>query len=170
MRLISRGIVVLALTATLSSCGLGTLQTQTAGMEPVGNGVDTAVGDLKVQGVTLVTNGAGVVSLVASIINPTLDADAVIGVQINGVDALLTPVNLTVAPRKSLQLGYQSGAHVDAALDLEAGTYADISFVFAGAGQLDVSALIVEATGSYANVTPAPNLVVEPTESASPTL
>ncbi|MEY2634531.1 MAG: hypothetical protein RIS75_471, partial [Actinomycetota bacterium] len=99
MRLISRGIVVVALAATLSSCGLGTLQTQTAGMEPVGNGVDTAVGDLKVQDVTLVTNGAGVVSLVASIVNPTLDADAVIGVQINGVDALLTPVNLTVAPR-----------------------------------------------------------------------
>lgn len=167
MRLISRGIVVVALAATLSSCGLGTLQTQTAGMEPVGNGVDTAVGDLKVQDVTLVTNGAGVVSLVASIVNPTLDADAVIGVQINGVDALLTPVNLTVAPRRSLQLGHQGVSYVDAPLELEAGTYANISIVFASAGQLDVSALVVEATGSYANVTPAPNLVF-PTDSVMP--
>lgn len=159
MRNVTRGIILLALAATLSSCGLGTMQTQTAGMEPVGNGVDTAVGELKVQDVTLVTNGAGVVSLVASIVNPTLDADSVIGVQINGVDALLTPVNLTVEPRRSLQLGHQGVSYVDAPLDLEAGTYANISFLFAGAGQLDVSALVVQATGSYANVTPAPNLV-----------
>ena len=156
MRTVIRGIVLVALVTTLSSCGFGTPMTQTAGMEPVGNGVDTVLGELKVQDVTVVTNGAGVASLVASVVNPTLDADSVVAVQINGVDATLDPFDMTVPARKSLQIGYQSAAYVDVALDLVPGTYADITILFANAGQLDVSVLVVEAVDAYAVVTPAP--------------
>ena len=156
MRNLINGIVWAALVTSLSSCGFGTMMTQTAGMEPVGNGVDTTLGELKVQDVTVVTNGAGVASLVASVVNPTLDADALVAVQINGVDATLTPLDMTVPARRSLQIGYSQTAHVDVALDLTAGTYVDITFLFANAGQLDVSVLVVEATDAYAAVTPAP--------------
>lgn len=156
---LNRPIAAAVAALLLGGCGVATPIPDTQAMRPAGNGVDTKVGSLLVQDTVIVLGESGVASLSATVLNTGAADDAVVQVAIAGAAAVLTPAELTVSPEAPLRFGYRSSVYADlpaAASTLVAGTTAEVTYTFAAAGTVTVHALVVEATGMYAEVSPAP--------------
>ncbi len=147
----------LALSLTLSSCGLGNAVPQTIEMGGVGNGVDAAAGAIAIQDTTLVYDGSSL-GLVASLVNRSLDADSLEGIGVNGELLVLAqndvPLTMgaTVPARNTLRFGHESEFSATLVGDFTPGTYATVEYVLAAGGSVTKRVLIVEKTGFYSDV------------------
>lgn len=166
MRLITKIFLAISLVFSLSACGYGSVP-HTATMAPVGSGTDENVGELKIQEILVISDGANAV-LTAVIINPTLVADTLIGASVDGhlvefIDtASGSPVvvdSIAIAPKSTVSLSFTAplGAllnKTDSALPIP-GAHAKVEFTFAENGFVKTDALVFANEDIYESVTPS---------------
>lgn len=154
--------VLVAAVPLLSGCFSGpAASTNTQSLVPSGEGVSTTVGDLSLQSFVLVHQEEGDNAvLIGTIFNEGTEPDVLTRVTIDGHDALVPDLANTVEPQGYLAFGQGGpGANSVAAPALWAegfvatpGTYSMVAMTFERAGIVEFDALVVPATGYYADV------------------
>lgn len=155
--------VLVAAVPLLSGCFSGpAASTNTQSLVPSGDGVSTTVGDLALQGFVLVHQEEGDTAvLIGTIFNEGSQADTVTRVTIDGHDAEVPSLVGTIEPQHYLSFGqgdYPPPGSVSApalwaqGFTATPGTYAMVAMTFERAGIVEFDALVVPATGFYADV------------------
>jgi hypothetical protein len=153
-----------------AGCGLfvpsATLQQYSAS-----DGLNVTVGDLKLRNVLIITDASGDASMVATIVNPTVNVQYVTA-EFRGE----TPVDLTLVANEGLtKIGLADGnPAIIRGLGLAAGQYIDIYFQYGGQDGVTLAVPVLDGSdpiyAPYApslftpEPTPAPTATPDPTE------
>lgn len=169
---------LLVLSPVLTGCFQGQKATTTmmATMNS-GNGVQASVGQIKLDGLTLVLGPEG--STTATLIGRLTNAgpeDSLVAASIDGLTSVSSPAvqisdGLAVIKTDSaVNLGYDSDQYVSVQnFTGTASTYVPVELAFKNAGVVKASVMVVPATGIYAGITPQfPQLDAPASGSAAP--
>ncbi len=165
-----RGIAAAALVLTLgplaAGCGVD-FSSGTTQIHP--DNPSGQVGDIKVQNVVIVANDDQEQALLSmAIVSNGATADALTGVEVAGArEARVTGGRLEVPAGGLVIVGAGDGPSVTVTRNDDKpalGDFAQLTLNFEQAGQLQVQAPVVAATGPYASLTPRPT----PTPTSSP--
>lgn len=143
----------------LSGCFNGPNATTTlAAAQPVGNGVNAALGEIRADAVTLVAgpDGSSSATLIMRITNSGDVADTLLVAVVNGLPALITGGSVVVNPGDSLSFGFQSDLFVDS-VDFTApvGSVVPVALQFERSGIAELEVLVVPPTGFYEGIAPS---------------
>lgn len=163
MTRLPRFIAAIALTGasalTLTGCFNGPGATTTmAASQPIGNGVNAALGDIRVDGVTLVAGpeGSQSATLIMRVTNSGREADNLLVAVVNGLPAAITGGAVGISPGDSLSFGYQSDLYVDSVpFTAPVGTFVPVALQFERSGIAELDVLVVPATGFYEGIAPS---------------
>ncbi len=143
----------------LTSCGAGpdaasrTIVRVTDGAE---TSITTDGSDLKVRNLLLVelSDGSGTGVLVGSIINSADKEDALLGIAVNGVNALYSGQSIMVKNSVIQFEGASSNAKaIIPGMNVAAGKETVVSLFFAKAGLVKVNAIVRDQRDTYAGIT-----------------
>ena len=156
---------ILIIATTITSCGSGQ-NAVTRNIKQVTDGVEAESNGIKLRNVLIVktTKSEGV--LVATIVNTTDDADSIVGIAIGGAMAsVITKSNELIKNKPIIFAG--DSANADAFIPVinnNAGDRIGVTFTFAKAAPVTVSALVVNGEGIYQDL-----VRIKPTISAPAT-
>lgn len=141
--------MIVASTA-LAGCynGPGATTTMQA-MQPTGNGTQTAVGDMRIENATLITNDA-VSSLVTRIYNDGQSPDVMTEVIIGGQQAAVQSTVTQLDPGADISFGFPVGSpDVIVTGPFPVSQYVPVKISFLSAGSVEFTVLAVPPTGIY---------------------
>jgi ribosomal protein S8E len=149
----------LVLAISLTGCGAGP-DAASRGITRVTDGAETAVtkdgSNIKVRNLLLVelSDGSGTGVLVGSIINSADKEDALLGISVNGINALYSGESIMT---KNSVIQFE-GASANAkaiipAMNVSAGKEAVVSLFFAKAGLIKINAIVRDQRDTYAGIT-----------------
>jgi copper(I)-binding protein len=149
----------LVLAISLTGCGAGP-DAASRGITRVTDGTETAVtkdgSNIKVRNLLLVelSDGSGTGVLVGSIINSADQEDALLGISVNGINALYSGESILV---KNSVIQFE-GASANAkaiipAMNVSAGKETVVSLFFAKAGLVTINAIVRDQRDTYAGIT-----------------
>ncbi len=155
--LITATSLVLAL--SLTGCGAGP-DAQSRGITRVTDGAETAIttdgSNIKVRNLLLVelSDGSGKGVLVGSIINSADKEDALLGISVNGINALYSGKSIMVKNSVIQFEGASANAKaVIPAMNVAAGKEAVVSLFFTKAGLVKINAIVRDQRDTYAGIT-----------------
>lgn len=153
-------LVSLAFVMLTTGCYQGSASTVDK-QGPTGNGTDFVVGEgLLVQDATLVADGSGSASLLLTIVNNGVQADALASVTTQPATKSTQSGAIVVKPREAVRVGSGSGYSAGTEqitlehLTVPAGSYATVTFTFHAAGSSTQQVLVVPAASYYAGLGP----------------
>jgi copper(I)-binding protein len=149
----------LVLAISLTGCGAGP-DAASRGISRVTDGAETAIttdgSNIKVRNLLLVelNDGSGTGVLVGSIINSADQEDALLGISVNGINALYSGESI-MAKNSVIQF---EGASANAkavipAMNVSAGKETVVSLFFAKAGLVEINAIVRDQRDTYAGIT-----------------
>jgi len=149
----------LVLAISLTGCGAGP-DAASRGISRVTDGAETAIttdgSNIKVRNLLLVelNDGSGTGVLVGSIINIADQEDALLGISVNGINALYSGESI-MAKNSVIQF---EGASANAkavipAMNVVAGKGVVVSLFFAKAGLVKINAIVRDQRDTYAGIT-----------------
>jgi hypothetical protein len=114
-----------------------------------GNGVQAAVGQLRIENAVLVSD-ANTTSLVVRIFNDGMSDDALVDVAVNGVRAAFNPTPTVIPAGGSVSFGFPdlTGPNVQTN-PLELSQFIPVTLTFLEAGSTDMAPITVPPTGIY---------------------
>jgi hypothetical protein len=144
---------------TLTGCfnGPGATTTMAASM-PVGNGVNASLGDIRVDGATLVAGpeGSQSATLIMRVTNSGREADNLLVSVVNGLPAAITGGSVGINPGDSLSFGFESELYVNAVpFTAPVGSFVPVALQFERSGIAELEVLVVPATGFYEGIAPS---------------
>ena len=155
--LITATSLVLAL--SLTGCGAGP-DAQSRGITRVTDGAETAIttdgSNIKVRNLLLVelSDGSGKGVLVGSIINSADKEDALLGISVNGINALYSGKSIMVKNSVIQFEGASANAKaVIPAMNVVVGKEAVVSLFFSKAGLVKINAIVRDQRDTYAGIT-----------------
>lgn len=158
-RILAATVLTAASALVLTGCFNGPRATTTmAASMPVGNGVNAALGDLRVDGVTLVAGpeGSQSATLIMRVTNSGNEPDNLLVAVVNGLPAAITGGSVAVNPGDSLSFGYQSDLYVDSTpFTAPVGSFVPVALQFERGGITELEVLVVPPTGFYEGIAPA---------------
>jgi len=114
-----------------------------------GNGVQGAIGSMRIENAVLVTNDV-TTSLVMRIYNDGMDDDALVDVVINGARAQLDPSPTVIPAGGSVSFGFPdlTGPNVQGT-PFDMSQFIAVKLTFLDAGSVEMAPLTVPPTGTY---------------------
>jgi len=166
MRKLSKVFLAISLAFSLTACGYGSVP-ETTKMGPAGSGIDSVVGEIKVQEILVINDGTTAV-LTAVIINSSLETETLLGATVgnrlvelvetsSGVTKKIDTIEIPARSSVSLSFAAPLGAllnNTDAELPT-IGTVEKVNFSFAANGFVKVEALVFANEGIYSTVNPS---------------
>jgi copper(I)-binding protein len=161
MRLRNTFIIAISLVfaISLTSCGAGP-NAESRGITRVTDGAETAIttdgSNLKVRNLLLVelSDGSGTGVLVGSIINSADKEDALLGISVNGINALYSGESIMVKNSVIQFEGASANAKaVVPGMNVAAGKSTVVSLFFAKAGLVKINAIVRDQRDTYAGIT-----------------
>ena len=161
MRLRNTFIIAISLVfaISLTSCGAGP-DAESRGITRVTDGAETAIttdgSNLKVRNLLLVelSDGSGTGVLIGSIINSADKEDALLGISVNGINALYSGESIMVKNSVIQFEGASANAKaVVPGMNVAAGKSTVVSLFFAKAGLVKINAIVRDQRDTYAGIT-----------------
>ena len=161
MRLRNTFIIAISLVfaISLTSCGAGP-DAESRGITRVTDGAETAIttdgSNLKVRNLLLVelSDGSGTGVLVGSIINSADKEDALLGISVNGINALYSGESIMVKNSVIQFEGASANAKaVVPGMNVAPGKSTVVSLFFAKAGLVKINAIVRDQRDTYAGIT-----------------
>ena len=148
--------VAVLLSGALAGCGQGT-NANTTIQDETGNGIVIEAGAKTVASATVVADdeGSGRGAVSAVIVNGATEAEALEAITVDGIDAELTPSDVTIEAGESVQVSTIGDVQAEVDLDVPAGAFVDVEFVFSDSGIAAERVLVVPAVGYYEDFAPA---------------
>lgn len=149
--------LTVSLALSLSACGTGK-DAPTKLISQVTDGVDGSIttygNNLKVSSILLVAQPDGSAVLVGAIVNEDPTADTLLNINVGGVNAILSQLNIPLKQNVAVRFSGDSAnaSAVVPGLNAAPGNHVKVTLSFASAGVLTLDAIIRERTGEYANV------------------
>lgn len=161
-RSLAAATLALALVPSLTGCFSG--PAATTNMQATmnsGNGVQAAVGDVKIENATLVRGpeGSQSATLVMVLSNRGGADDQLVSVKIGGKDATIAPGAPVTIPGggNAVSFGYNSDKFVNAAgFEAPQSSYVPVELTLQNAGTAQLSVLTVPPVGYYEGIAPSP--------------
>ena len=164
MRQLTKIFLTISLVFSLSACGYGS-EAETAKMGPVGNGIDTKIGEMRVQEILVINDGTNAV-LTAVLINTGDEAETLVGASVDNrlvkfvdtASGVATEVgDVTISARSSVSLSFTAplGAIVTNDTLPTAGSIVKVLFSFANNGFVKSEALVFANEDIYSTITPS---------------
>ena len=144
-------IVALFLIATsLTACGSGQ-DSVTRNFKQVTDGIEAQSGEVKLRNLLIVKTDKSEGVLVATVVNTADEADAIVGIALGGAMATVAVKSSELVKNKPI-IFVGDSANADAYIsgfNKSAGERIGVTFTFAKASPITVSALIVNGEGIY---------------------
>jgi hypothetical protein len=157
LRTIVSPLTIVALALTLTGCGAGSnastrlISKVTDGAE---GGVNKDGNDISLRNFLLVAQPDGSAVVVGTVINEGVNADALLGLAINGIQAQFGGVS-TISQNETIRFEGET-ANAKAVLfgaNLKPGAHTVLSLFFGNAGEISLNVLVRAPEGIYAGVT-----------------
>ena len=157
LRTIVAPLTIVALALTLTGCGAGSnastrlISKVTDGAE---GGVNKDGNDISLRNFLLVAQPDGSAVVVGTVINEGVNADALLGLAINGIQAQFGGVS-TISQNETIRFEGET-ANAKAVLlgaNLKPGAHTVLSLFFGNAGEISLNVLVRKPEGIYAGVT-----------------
>ena len=157
MRRIFTALVITTLAISLSGCGAGQ-NASTRQVNQVTDGVEAAIktdgNNIKLVNVLVVATPEGAGVLVGTLVNSLPTEDVLLGLAINGQQAVVTGNNVLAQNAPVIFEGASANSKaVVATLGASAGQHVQVTMFFAHAGKITLLALIRDQRDTYAGIT-----------------
>jgi hypothetical protein len=148
--------VAVLLSGALAGCGQG-MNANTTIQGETGNGIVIVAGDMTVASATIVAGdeGSGRGAVSAVIVSAASDTETLEAVIVDGVDAELAPAEVTIEPGESVSVSTLGDVQAEVDLDVPAGAFVDVQFLFSSSGIAAERVLVVPPIGFYEDFAPA---------------
>ena len=147
---IKKLVVMLIVATTITGCGSGQAAV-TRNIKQVTDGVEAQSNGIKLRNVLIVKTDKSEGVLVATVVNTTDEADSIVGIAIGGAMASYAAKSSELLKNKPI-IFVGDSANADAfipVLNNNAGDRIGITFTFAKAAPVTLSALVVNGEGIY---------------------
>jgi copper(I)-binding protein len=162
---IKKLVVMLIVATTITGCGSGQAAV-TRNIKQVTDGVEAQSNGIKLRNVLIVKTDKSEGVLVATVVNTTDEADSIVGIAIGGAMATVVAKSSELVKNKPI-IFVGDSTNADAfipVLNNNAGDRIGITFTFAKAAPVTLSALVVNGEGIYKDlVRSTPTIPVEVT-------
>ena len=141
---------LLIIATTITGCGSGQ-SAVTRNIKQVTDGAEAQSGGIKLRNVLIVKTATAEGVLVATVVNTVDDADSIVGVAVGGAMATIVAKSNELIKNKPI-IFVGDSANADAfipVLNNNAGDRIGITFTFAKAAPVTISALVVNGEGIY---------------------
>ena len=147
-------LVLIGISVALTGCGATGAESPTRNTRQVTNGVEGDSGLIKARNVLLVAQEDGSAVLVGTLVNKSVDSDAITSIDIDGTLAKIDPVqNELIKDRPVFFSGDSATAKATfSGIKLAAGTRVNMTFNFVAAAPLKLNVLILEKKEHFSNV------------------
>ena len=165
--IIKKFLVLTILATTLTACGSGQTA-ETRMIKQVTDGVEAQSDEIRLRNIKIIKSQSGEGILIGTLINWSDQADAITGINIDGVAATLSGVKFDLLKNKPITfVGQTANADAFAPINKVEGERLPITFTFATAKPVTLDALIVAQDGIYETLqrvipTPTTSEVVNP--------
>ena len=142
--------VILIVATTITGCGSGQAAV-TRNIKQVTDGVEAQSNGIKLRNVLIVKTDKSEGVLVATVVNTTDEADSIVGIAIGGAMATVVAKSSELVKNKPI-IFVGDSTNADAfipVLNNNAGDRIGITFTFAKAAPVTLSALVVNGEGIY---------------------
>ena len=142
--------VILIIATTITGCGSGQAAV-TRNIKQVTDGVEAQSNGIKLRNVLIVKTDKSEGVLVATVVNTTDEADSIVGIAIGGAMATVVAKSSELVKNKPI-IFVGDSTNADAfipVLNNNAGDRIGITFTFAKAAPVTLSALVVNGEGIY---------------------
>jgi copper(I)-binding protein len=143
-------VVMLIVATTITGCGSGQ-NAATRNIKQVTDGVEAESNGIKLRNVLIVKTDKSEGVLVATVVNTSDEADSIVSISIGGAMTTLAAQSSELKKNKPI-IFVGDSANADAfipVLNNNAGDRINITFTFAKAAAVTVSALVVNGEGIY---------------------
>jgi len=147
---IKKLVVMLIVATTITGCGSGQAAV-TRNIKQVTDGVEAQSNGIKLRNVLIVKTDKSEGVLVATVVNTTDEADSIVGIAIGGAMATVVAKTSELVKNKPI-IFVGDSTNADAfipVLNNNAGDRIGITFTFAKAAPVTLSALVVNGEGIY---------------------
>jgi copper(I)-binding protein len=147
---IKKLVVMLIVATTITGCGSGQAAV-TRNIKQVTDGVEAQSNGIKLRNVLIVKTDKSEGVLVATVVNTTDEADSIVGIEIGGAMATVVAKSSELIKNKPI-IFVGDSTNADAfipVLNNNAGDRIGITFTFAKAAPVTLSALVVNGEGIY---------------------
>ena len=147
---IKKLVVMLIVATTITGCGSGQAAV-TRNIKQVTDGVEAQSNGIKLRNVLIVKTDKSDGVLVATVVNTTDEADSIVGIAIGGAMATVVAKSSELVKNKPI-IFVGDSTNADAfipVLNNNAGDRIGITFTFAKAAPVTLSALVVNGEGIY---------------------
>ena len=147
---IKKLVVMLIVATTITGCGSGQAAV-TRNIKQVTDGVEAQSNGIKLRNVLIVKTDKSEGVLVATVVNTTDEADSIVGIAIGGAMATVVAKSSELVKNKPI-IFVGDSTNADAfipVLNNNAGDRIGITFTFAKAAPVALSALVVNGEGIY---------------------
>jgi copper(I)-binding protein len=147
---IKKLVVMLIVATTITGCGSGQAAV-TRNIKQVTDGVEAQSNGIKLRNVLIVKTDKSEGVLVATVVNTTDEADSIVGIAIGGAMATVVANSSELVKNKPI-IFVGDSTNADAfipVLNNNAGDRIGITFTFAKAAPVTLSALVVNGEGIY---------------------
>ena len=164
---IKKILVLTILATTLTACGSGQTA-ETRMIKQVTDGVEAQSAEIRLRNIKIIKSKSSEGILIGTLINWSDQADAITGINIDGVAATLSGVKFDLLKNKPITfVGQTANADAFAPITKAEGERLPITFTFATAQPVTLDALVVAQDGIYETLqrvipTPATSEVVNP--------
>ena len=164
---IKKILVLTILATTLTACGSGRTA-ETRMIKQVTDGVEAQSDEIRLRNIKIIKSKSGEGILIGTLINWSDQADAITGINIDGVAATLSGVKFDLLKNKPITfVGQTANADAFAPINKVEGERLPITFTFATAKPVTLDALVVAQDGIYETLqrvipTPATSEIVNP--------
>ena len=147
-------LILTTISFALTGCGATGVESPTRNIRQVTDGVEGQSGLIKARNVLLVAQPDGSAVLVGTLINKSIESDAITSIEVEGGSVKIEPAqNELIKDRPVVFSGDIATAKaVVSGINAVAGTRINLTFNFVSAAPLKLNVLIVEKDGHYANV------------------
>jgi copper(I)-binding protein len=142
--------VILIIATTITGCGSGQ-SAVTRNIKQVTDGAEAQSNGIKLRNVLIVKTGKSEGVLVATVVNTTDEADSIVGIAIGGAMATVVAKSSELIKNKPI-IFVGDSTNADASIPVlnnNAGDRIGITFTFAKAAPVTISALVVNGEGIY---------------------
>ena len=147
------GVVVISVLA-LTGCGASGAQAPTRHIKQVSDGVEATSGSIDIRDLLLVSQPDGSAALVATFINQDTAGDSLTGITVGEIPVVITPASLPLLQNTPVIFSGDSAnaTGVVPALNVPAGSRADVVVTFAHAPSVKLSAIVRAKTDYFSSV------------------
>jgi hypothetical protein len=135
-------VLVLATVLTPMLAGCANKNAATQKFYTPADGVNAQADDIAIRNVVVLSEGEGSASLLATFVRQGGDADRLVGVQIDGRPATLTPSQIELPLQSAVTVGVGELSAEVTGVDIEPGGIAEVAFTFQRASRTSVEAFV----------------------------